>query len=326
MLLIILVVLVAGSYYFFRDSGTAKNRPLEKVRAGNIGEHSIFNLIAKEKGYFQANGLDVEMTEYPSGPPAVSDLLSGKIDLTVAADFVGVSNIFTHPDLRILAQLSRHDVFRLIARKDKNITEPKDLKGKKIGVTRKSVGEFFLGRFLALNDLKLGDVQITDLPPQEIVKQLNNGQIEATVIFDPHAYSLRKSLADKVIIWSAQGEQKIFALLYSTDAFVKSRPQNVESYLRALLAAEQFLNNNDNEARQILAKKMGYEQAYVDEIWPEFDFRLSLDQALLLTMEDQARFIIDNKLTDQLKVPNYLENIAFAPLEKVKPEGNSIIP
>ena len=60
-------------------------------------------------------------------------------------------------------------------------------------------------------------------------------------------------------------------------------------------------------------------------MWQNFSFGTGLDQELLLTLEDQARFAIDNKLTEQTKVPNYLDFIYFAGLEAVNPGSVSII-
>ena|SRR5581483_2971289 len=146
--------------------------PVETINIANIGEYSIFNIIAAQKNFFTENGLNANITEYDAGPSAIQALFSGKAEVAVAADFVGVSNIFSHPNLRIISQASKHQVFFLVARLDKGIKTPSDLKGKKIGVTKKSAGEFFLDRFLIFNNLKLTDVSAIDLPPDQMINQL----------------------------------------------------------------------------------------------------------------------------------------------------------
>jgi NitT/TauT family transport system substrate-binding protein len=45
----------------------------------------------------------------------------------------------------------------------------------------------------------------------------------------------------------------------------------------------------------------------------------------LIAFEDQARWRIDNNLTDATRVPNYLDYIYLDALEKVKPEAIGII-
>jgi len=331
-LVLALLLLGGGAFLAYRWLGAAKTHdrpaysgPVQKIAVANIGEYSILNLIAKQKGYFVQNGLNAEITEYASGPPAMADLLAGKVDVAVAADFVGVVNIFSHPELRILSQLGSQDNFRIIARKDKGITSAEGLKGKTIGVTKKSAGEFFLGRFLSLHNLGLGDITEVDLAPAAMVTQLTNSQLDAVVTFEPHAYKLQNTLGDAIISWSAQGDERALAVSYTTDALVKDRPETIRRYLASLRDAQNFLRQNDAGARQILATAQNYDPAYVDYIWPKFDFRLSLSQELLLTMEDQARFVMANKLTAAAKVPNYLDYIYFKGLQAVQPEAITII-
>lgn len=323
---VLLLLLLGAVYWFLAKPSPAKyTGPVEGLRIGNVGEYSIFNLIAKDKDLFKKHGLDAEITEYASGPPGVADLLAGKVDVTIAADFVGVSNIFAHPNLRILSQVSEQTVFQVIARKDKGIAEPADLKRKRVGVTKKGAGEFFLGRFATFNDLQVADLIIVDLPPADMMAGLKSGELDAIVIFEPHAYNIKKELGDQVVSWSAQDGDTTLGFLYTTDEFIKAHPQTIKRYLMALAEAEDFLNANPTEAEAILARSLNYDPAYVEYLWPKIDFKLSLQQKMLLNMEDEARFAIENKLTDQTTVPNYLNYIYFAGLESVRPETVTII-
>ena len=56
----------------------------------------------------------------------------------------------------------------------------------------------------------------------------------------------------------------------------------------------------------------------------DFQFRLSLDQPILVSLEDEARWAIRNKLTDVTKVPNYLDYIYTDALKAVKPGAVTI--
>ena len=59
--------------------------------------------------------------------------------------------------------------------------------------------------------------------------------------------------------------------------------------------------------------------------WKEGKFTLFLDQALIVSLEDQARWAIKNELTDATGVPNYLNYIYLDTLEAVKPKSMNII-
>ena len=299
--------------------------PVQKIVIGNVGEYSIFNLIANRNGYFTKNGLIAEIREFESGPPGITALLAGEVDVAVAADFAGVRTLFTTDDLQIVTEANKHTVFHVVGRKAAGIAEPADLKGKRIGTTRKGAGEFYLGRFLTFNNLALEDVTIVDLPPLEMVRQMEVGEIDAVSIFDPHAYNIQKKLGDAVVAWSAQGGQKTFALVYSTHAFTHAHPDIVERYLKSLVEAESFVNDHPDDAQHLVAELLAYDPEYVRYMWGSFTFIQALERELLLTMEDQARWVISNHLTERTEIPNYIDHIYFDGLEKAKPQSITIL-
>lgn len=88
---------------------------------------------AKEKGYYAAEGLDVQ---FIAGGP---DLVSTNQVSVGAAEF-GIANLYSilpfieqgHPVTEV-GQIFQKSSFLLVSKKDKGITSPKDLAGKKIG-------------------------------------------------------------------------------------------------------------------------------------------------------------------------------------------------
>jgi NitT/TauT family transport system substrate-binding protein len=299
--------------------------PVEVITSGTVREYSALSIIAQDRGYFRENNLDVRLKEYSSGPPAVAAMLAGEIDTATAADFVGVSNSFKNEDLRILATQLRADSFFLVVRADHNIAAPNDLKGKKIGVTNKTAGEFYLGQFLVLNQLDNKDVNISYHTPDEMVDKLISGALDAIVTFDPHVNRTQTSLGDKASVWSPQGDQKLSTLLYGTGKLVKKRPEAVKRYLQAIVQAETFVQNNDTAAQKIVARYLGYDDAYMQTLWSRLAIDVSLGQDLLISMEDQARWAIDNNIVSNSNVPDYFRLVYFDGLEAVKPDGITII-
>ncbi len=299
--------------------------PTERMTTGLIGEYAALVWIAHAQGYFTDQGLDVTLKEYPSGPAALDGLLTGKVDMAMASDFAGVRNSFTGADLKILANLSKSEAFDMIARRDHGIKDLADLKGKKIGLTRKTVGEFYLGQFLTFNRLALRDINLVDMPQDQLGAALKAGQVDAVVVFEPNAYKAKKQLGANAVRWSVQSGQSIYSLLYTTGKFTRERPQVIERYLRAVVQAEQFVKNHEAEARTIIAARLKYDAAYINYIWPKFQFAATLDQELLLNMDDEARWTIENKLTSNSKLPNYLNFLYLPGLKAVKPEGITVI-
>lgn len=297
---------------------------IENIRVGNVGVYTIFNLIAKEQGFFVDHGLNVDLTEFSSGPESVGGLIAGKTDINIGADFVGVRNIFDHPELRILAQVNQHRIFQLAAKKDK-IASFAELKGKKIGVTKNSAGEYFLGNFLAKSNMSLEDVTRVNLAPLDMITQVENDTLDAMVVFEPHVYNLAKKLGDNFVSWDVQGDQNISALVYTTQAFIDKNPDVIKRYIVSLVDAEKYYLTHMTETKEMVAEKFGYEKEYVEYSWPKLTHSITLNQELLLGMEDEARWTIEHKLTDKTEVPNYLEYIYFDGLSAVKPQAVTII-
>ncbi len=120
--------------------------PVEKITlAAYAGETGALVYIAQKQGYFEKNGLEVTIKDYQSGKAAADALIDREADICTSAGFVFVSNSFDYADLRVLGTVATAEVKELVARKDKGITTTDGLIGKKIGVTKKSGGEFSLG-------------------------------------------------------------------------------------------------------------------------------------------------------------------------------------
>lgn len=316
---------VAASILYGRETAPLYTGPVETISSGTVREYSALSIIAQSQGYFADNGLNVRLKEYSSGPPAVAAMLAGEIDTATAADFVGVSNSFKNEDIRILATQLRADSFFLVVRRDQAINAPADLKGKRIGVTQKTAGEFYLGQFLILNELDSKDIIVSYHTPIEMVDKLVAGTLDAIVTFDPHVNRAQANLGDKSAIWSLQGDQKLSTLLYGTGKLVKQRPEAIKRYLRALVQAETFAQNNDSAAQAIVARHLGYDATYMSTLWSRLILDVSLGQDLLINMEDQARWAIDHKVVQTADTPDYFRLVYFDGLEAVKPDGITII-
>jgi NitT/TauT family transport system substrate-binding protein len=222
----------------------------------------------------------------------------------------------------VIASYQKHE---LIARKDRGIDEIADVTDKKVGVTRKSAGEFVLGRFLTLNQLSFEDVEIVDLTPTEIIDAMGSGDIDAALTWEPYTYTIKQALGDTAISWPADSGQDTHFVLISKDAWLKAHPSAAERFLRALGQAETYVEDNDAEVRRFLQERFDYDPDYLQSVWAKYEYSVSLPQALLVAMEDQARWRIENGLTDDTNVPNFLDFLYLDALEVTEPEAVTII-
>ena len=323
---IAIIVVIGVSVGGCQEKPEEYTGPVEKLTlAAYAGDTGALVYIAQEQGYFADNGLDVTIKDFESGKAAADVLLAGEADISTSADFVLVSNSFEQDNLRVLGTVALAETVELVTREDTGINQPSDLKGKRVGITRKSVGEFFLGTFLIFHGLSVQDVQVIDLTPSEIVDAVVNGDIDAGLTWEPNIFKVKSRLGADVISWPGQSGQDFYFILLTKEEFIEENPQVIERFLQALIRAEEFVKENEAEVKKLFATMFGYESSYIDYSWQRHDFTVVLPQALIVAMEDQARWRIKNKLTEATEIPNYLDYIYLDALEEVKPEAIGII-
>ena len=282
--------------------------------------------VAENQGYFSEQGLDVEIKEFDSGKNAFKTMLEqGNLDMVTVAQTPVMFNSFNRNDYRIIAgMVSSYKDVNILARKDKGISKPEDLKGKKIGATAGSTGHYFLGLFLTHNGLILSDIEISDFKATELAQALIDGKVDAISSWEPNIYNARKQLGENAIILPNKDIFREDFYFVPNKAFLDKNPQAIERFLKAIEKAEEFIKNYNEKAINITAERLKINQEFVASVWGDFDFNLLLDQSVLSVLENEARWAISNNLTNATEIPNYLNYIYTDALKKVKPEAVAI--
>ena len=303
----------------------------EKLQAVTLGvEAAILPAavwVAEAKGYFQQEGLAVTIKPFDSGRLSFEAMLEGQgVDISTVAPLPIMFNSFDRQDFSITATFaySFTDI-KVIARRDHGITTTADLKGKKVGTPKGTTGQYFLEVFLMRNGISLSETELVDTGPSELPQALESGQVDAIVIWEPHAGLARQLLGDAAIqLPSADIHRTTFNFMVMEE-FTQTRPDVLVSFLRAIDKATAFVADHEAESQAIVAERLKLEKDSVTRFWPDFTFELSLDQSLIVTLEAEARWAIGNRLTTESQVPNYMDYIYSAALEEVDPGAISII-
>ena len=283
--------------------------------------------VAENKGYFQEEGLDLTIQEFDSGRLSFLAMLEGEgVDIATVAPTPIMFNSFDRKDFSIFATFvySYEDV-KVIAHSGSGITTAADLRGKRIGTPAGTTGQFFVEAFLVHNGLLPSDVEVIDINPSELPDALKNNQVDAIVIWEPHAYNAQNLLGpDAVRLPSSDVYRETFNFMVM-ESFAQAHPEALIRFLRAIDTATDFIGDGEEESQAIVAERLGLDIEVVAALWGDFVFEVALDQSLLVTLEDEARWAIKNGLTEATEVPNYLDYIYMDALEEVKPEAVGII-
>jgi len=282
--------------------------------------------IASGNGYFEDEGLDVTLQLHASGKAALNTLVEGKADFATVAETPLVHAALRGTKTYIVATfVDSEKNLAIVARRDKGIGTMSDLKGKRIGVTVNTNGEFFMDTVLVLHKIPRSRTEVVNLEPAEMFDYLDKGKVDAVSTWNPHVLRLRKALGDNAHVSYGDGAYIGSFNLIANQDFVHKNPETTKKVLRALLGAEEFIRENPAESHKIIAADSDTDLALINELWDSYNFEITLSQSLLVTLEDQARWAIRRKLTDKTKVPSFLNFIYLDGLEAVKPKAVTII-
>ncbi|HEX3015466.1 MAG TPA: ABC transporter substrate-binding protein [Desulfobacteria bacterium] len=213
--------------------------------------------IAKEKGFFAKEGLDVTLVS-GTFETQKDGLASGRY--TVAnGDFQFFPAVQQGLDLKVIGGLHKGCI-KLVVPPNSPIKTAKDLKGKKIGVDE--IG----GTPMAITSVVLANagidpqtgVQWKPFPLDQLTQAVAKGEVDAFAAWDPFGTLAVQNNGYKVLTDIAT--DPLFAgrtccFLYASTKQVQKNPQKIAAIARAYQEADNWLAQNPEEAAKILIDK-----------------------------------------------------------------------
>ena len=210
--------------------------------------------VAQEEGLFRKNGLEVELLHIPSTSRSIQSMLSGEIHFNTADALNAIQAVAIGADLTLVCEGINRFVFSLMARPEyKKVAE---LKGKKIGITR--IGSStHTATLYALNKAGLGANDYTMLALVEvpnILTALVAGQIDAGALSPPTNSRAKKAGMVELQNLAVDGPEFPSTTIASTRSFVKSNPDAVRRFVRAIAEALQIFRTNRQVGMRAIQK------------------------------------------------------------------------
>ncbi|MEJ2209261.1 MAG: ABC transporter substrate-binding protein, partial [Anaerolineae bacterium] len=249
----------------------------------------------------------------------------GQAHIAGLAEFPFVQPAIEGEPVCIIAINDHFENAYLLIRRDRGIAAWPDLAGKTVGVIRGTILEFYLGRFLQLNGLSLGDVTIVDTEnTARTTEAILKGDLDAIVTFQPHVDDIQTRMSSGVTTWPVQNDQLAYGLLVADDDWLSQNHDAVQRFLQSLAKAEEYLLTHPVEAQAIVQERLGLEDQYFTATWPLHEFSLSLDVSLVIALHDEARWLIDNGRIAGTAAPDFTTYVYLEGLAAVKPEAVNI--
>lgn len=281
--------------------------------------------IAESEGMFEDAGLRVNIAECPTGQRCMKMVLEGTADVATVGDTPIVFNSFGSSDFVVIGTIaSAPGDLKLIVRRDSGISSPAGLAGHKIGIVSGSTSQYFLDSFLLTHGIDPALVTTLPMQPDAMLDALQSRRVDGVSVWEPYGYRITGAMRSGVLLLPSEGIYSVTFNLVAHRRMVGGRDADLSRLLRAVEQAERFIQAQPERAKAILRRRLGVDDAFVQWVWPQQLFRLSLDQSLLKTLESEARWALREGHVSARTAPNFLSLFHRAPLTAVNPTAVGI--
>jgi aliphatic sulfonates family ABC transporter substrate-binding protein len=211
---------------------------------------------AVEANKFREQGLKVEMKPFAAGPAMLPAFAAGEIDLGWMGEFPATTGFANGLPLRIvLVQSMLPTDVRLVANPQSKISDLKDLKGKKLGVTLGSTSHSHVLLALAAAGLTEQDVTMVNLAPAVMVPAYTAGQIDAAFTWEPGSGELEKLGGVRIATTKSLGSMTgLFGV--ASRSYLATHPEDLQKFLRGWSAALSDYAKNPEAVLAFEAKRL----------------------------------------------------------------------
>jgi len=282
--------------------------------------------IASARGFFRDRGLGVTLLPQSYGKAAVADLLRGQADLAVAADVPVVIEVLKGAPLSIVASVANaSNELAVLGRIDRGIRTPGDLRGRRVGVTLGTSGEYFLWAFLVRNRIAPQSLQLIDLPPSQLIDSLRHDVVDAIAAWQPVRHEAELGFGDLIVSLHAPDAYAQNYVLVGKQDYVSAHQQELRHAVRALLDAEAFVDANPESAKKTLAGLLKLSPEAFDPSWQDVTLEVEQQQAQLVTLEDVATWAMARNYAPSQPMPNFVSHLSLDTLLAVSPARVTVV-
>ena len=267
----------------------------ETIRFGLVPvEEAAMAYYAQEKGFFKAQGVNVEISFLPNGGSVTQGILGNALDIGVT-NSGSISTAFIRGlPLYLIAcgavYSPKSPIAHIAVDKNSSIKTAKDLNGKTLSVS--TLKDMIQGTTLAWLEKNGGDpktVNFVELPPVQMASAILAKRIDAGVIVEPFYTSSKNDLFTVGYNYSAVNNDKAFQTLgvAASKDWVTKNPASAKKVATAIHEAAKWANDSKNagECAKMLAAYTKVDPAVIAG-YPRLVFAESNSPALVQPVVD----------------------------------------
>jgi len=260
----IVKVLITGCFLAaFAVSGYAggKREPAP-LKVGILPDaDSLPLMVARDGGFFEAEGVRVELVEFSNPNELSAAIQARRIDGAISDVLPAAFLAAAGSDMKITSLTNGR--YGIVTSPKSGITNPGGLRGKKIALSLNTIIQYAVDAQLAAAGVTMSEYEAVAVPNMMLrLEMVLNGSIDAAGLPEP---LLTAAVAQGAVLISTTDASGIDAgvLLFSKRT-LDSRLEDVQAFYRAYERATREINADPNSFRDFLVEKAGFPEAVRD--------------------------------------------------------------
>ncbi|WP_025088084.1 ABC transporter substrate-binding protein [Ligilactobacillus apodemi] len=241
-----------------KSSSTSKSEKTVSLNLGTMpAPDSLPLYVAKEKGYFKEEGLDVKLTSFKSPTERDAAISAGQLNGAVT-DVVALAS-YVNGKLGWKSATALTGYFGIVT-SDSSVKTVADLKGKTIATLSRQTPTFYLYQQLKKNGLSADDVTIKEVPSIPVRLQLvAQKQADATILPDPF---LSMAKAQGLTEIAKSNPTKYQTTILALDKKTSQNKETVAKLTKAYNKAVAQINKHQaSDYQTILTKNLSFPES-----------------------------------------------------------------
>ena len=312
-----------------------KSLEKSKINIGYLNSTAhLLAFVAEEEGFFEEEGLDVNLTQFSSASELVNGLESDKLDVAFIGSVPTLTFASQGHDISVFggAMTNGHGYVIKEEYADKDELGVEILKGRNVASVKNSVQDAELQILLKNAGIKIGDgddeVNIVYFDSQkDAYAALLNKSIDAASVYSPYA-SLAKSQGHKVVYYCAHEkalENQPCCRQVATTSSLNDNPNTYIALERAFIKAYHFTQTDHEGTVSDVKKYIDIDEDFIDtEVYGGYSVSSpDPDKKGTLTLKDT---IVDLGYTEDYDIePHYNTAIYKKALDSILAENSDDI-
>lgn len=208
---------------------------------------------AKQQGYYQAAGFDVEIRARNPKTSPVKDVLEGRATFGISDSSIVLQRMLDKPVV-VLTAVFQHSPLVLMVLKESGIRSPDDLIGKKVSYQKSVDGASITAMFSSLG---IAQEQINYVPFNFSDSRLTDGEVDAFSVYStnqPNYYQVQN--IDVTLIDPANYGIDFYGdLIFTSQAYVEKYPEKAKAFTDASLKGWEYALNHQEEIIELISKE-----------------------------------------------------------------------